>query len=39
MSVAEVSVAVGYTDMGYFSRLFRKYVGQSPREYKKMLDK
>ena len=25
--------------MGYFSRLFRKYVGQSPREYKKMLDK
>lgn len=39
MSVAEVSVAVGYTDMGYFSRLFRKHVGQSPREYKKMLDK
>ena len=39
MSVAEVSNAVGYTDMGYFSRLFRKYVGQSPREYKKMLDK
>lgn len=39
MSVAEVSIAVGYTDMGYFSRLFRKYVGQSPREYKKMLDK
>ncbi len=39
ISVAEVSNAVGYTDMGYFSRLFRKYVGQSPREYKKMLDK
>lgn len=39
LSVAEVSNAVGYTDVGYFSRLFRKYVGQSPREYKKMLDK
>ncbi len=39
MSVAEVAEAVGIPDFGYFSKLFKKYVEVSPREYKKMLDK
>lgn len=39
MPVAEVAQAVGYEDFSYFSRLFRRYVGQSPREYRKMIDK
>lgn len=39
MPVAEVAQAVGYEDFSYFSRLFRRYVGQSPREYRRMIDK
>ncbi len=39
LSVAEVAELVGVSDFGYFSKLFKKYVGFSPREYKKMLDK
>lgn len=39
MTVAEVAEAVGISDFGYFSKLFKKHVGVSPREYKKMLDK
>ena len=39
MSVAEVAEAVGIPDFGYFSKLFKRHVGVSPREYKKMLDK
>ncbi len=34
MSVADVSTAVGYVDFSYFSKLFSKHVGCSPREYK-----
>lgn len=32
-NVAEVSRAVGYQDPNYFSKAFRKHVGQSPRQY------
>ena len=39
LSVADVSSAVGIPDFGYFSKLFRRFVGVNPREYKKMLDK
>ena len=35
MSVGEISAAVGYSDMLYFSRCFRKYSGMSPTEYRK----
>ena len=34
MSVSEVSTAVGYQDFSYFSKLFSKIVGISPRTYK-----
>lgn len=33
MSVSEVAVAVGFQDFAYFSRLFRRQIGCSPREY------
>lgn len=34
-SIAEVASAVGYDNALYFSRLFHKHTGMSPREYKK----
>lgn len=37
MSVSEVSLAVGFQDFAYFSRLFRKQVGCSPRDYCKKI--
>lgn len=35
MSVADISVAVGYDNTSYFHRIFRKYYGMSPKEYRK----
>ena len=35
MTVEEVGVAVGLEDANYFSRMFRKVEGISPREYRK----
>ncbi len=34
LSVSEVAMAVGYTDFSYFSKVFSKNIGCSPREYK-----
>ena len=34
MSVSEVALMVGYSDFSHFSKLFSKYIGSSPREYK-----
>ncbi len=34
-SVKEISFAVGYTDPLYFSRIFKKATGMSPKEYAK----
>lgn len=34
MSISEVALAVGYQDFSYFSKVFSKIVGTSPREYK-----
>ncbi len=39
LSVAEVAIAVGIQDFSYFIKLFRRYVGVSPREYRKMLER
>lgn len=33
MTVSEVAMAVGYQDFSYFSKLFSKIVGCSPKEY------
>lgn len=32
--IYEISEAVGFDDTGYFSRVFKKYSGMSPKEYK-----
>lgn len=37
LSVGEVAVACGFTDPAYFSRVFRKRVGMSPRIYRRSL--
>lgn len=34
MSVSEVALAVGYQDFSYFSKVFSRQVGQSPRAYR-----
>ena len=33
MNVSEISVFLGYHDPAYFSRVFKKYFGQSPSKY------
>lgn len=35
LSVGEVALQSGYTDLSYFSRLFKKNTGYAPSEYKK----
>ena len=35
LSIKEISFRVGFQDPLYFSRLFKKYMGHSPRDYKK----
>ncbi|MGN0205283.1 MAG: helix-turn-helix domain-containing protein [Coprococcus sp.] len=39
MSVTEVASAVEIDNFGYFFRLFKREIGMSPREYKKMVNK
>lgn len=34
MNVSEISAFLGYHDPAYFSRVFKKYFGQSPSKYK-----
>jgi transcriptional regulator GlxA family with amidase domain len=34
LTIAEVALAVGYTDSGYFCRLFKESMKQTPREYR-----
>lgn len=38
-SITEISDAVGYENALYFSRLFKKYTGMTPTEYKKANNK
>ncbi len=37
MNITEVAEAVGYDDIYYFSRLFKKHHGASPRHYRRRL--
>ena len=34
LSIEEISEKMGFNSASYFRRIFRKYVGKSPREYK-----
>ena len=36
LSVQDVAEQVGYRDLKYFSRLFKKLTGVSPSDYKKL---
>jgi len=38
-SINEISKIVGYDNQLYFSRLFHKWKGYSPREYRKLRNK
>lgn len=35
-TVEDISYAVGYSDIKYFSRLFKKYMGVTPTEFRKL---
>lgn len=37
LPIQEIAARCGITDSNYFSRLFRKYCGQTPREYRNIL--
>ena len=34
LSIAQISLTVGYADAHFFSKLFKKYVGLSPKQYR-----
>ena len=36
-SITEIAMEVGFDDSNYFSRIFKKQMGMSPREYKKTI--
>ncbi|MFQ8730023.1 MAG: helix-turn-helix domain-containing protein [Enterocloster bolteae] len=36
LSVNEISYSVGFQDARYFSKLFKKYVGITPKDYRKI---
>ena len=37
MQIKEIAYSIGYRDEFYFTRMFRKYYGEAPREYRKKL--
>ncbi|MGA0556641.1 helix-turn-helix domain-containing protein [Larkinella sp. VNQ87] len=39
LSVSEIAAQVGLEDPSYFTRLFRKYEGQTPTEFRRMIEK
>ena len=39
LNIKEIASAVGYEDPGYFTRLFRKSTGRTPREHRRQLRK
>ncbi|MDJ1481774.1 chromate resistance protein [Cytophagaceae bacterium YF14B1] len=38
-SLAEIAYLTGFSDQSHFTRIFRKYTGQSPAEYRKRINK
>ena len=37
LSIAQVAATVGYNDFGYFTKIFKKHIGHTPSEYRKMM--
>lgn len=38
VSISEISFAIGFDDPSYFGRFFKKHTGQTPTQFRKMLD-
>jgi AraC-like DNA-binding protein len=38
LTVAQIAARVGYEDPYYFSRLFSRHIGQSPRSYRREIE-
>jgi two-component system response regulator YesN len=36
MSISEIADVTGFEDSNYFSRMFRQFTGNSPRDYRKI---
>ena len=36
LSISKIAETIGYTDSLYFSKLFKKHVGCSPKKYREM---
>ena len=39
LSIQEISFEVGYSDQGYLTRVFKKHLGQTPKEYRGLVRK
>ncbi|WP_143095188.1 AraC family transcriptional regulator [Pseudarcicella hirudinis] len=39
LTINEIAIEVGHYDQSYFSRLFKKYEGVTPQEFRKMIEK
>ena len=37
-SVGEIALSCGFTDIPHFTKIFKKYVGKTPGEYRKNID-
>lgn len=38
LDIGEIAIALGFDDLSYFSRFFKKNTGIAPREYRQMID-
>ncbi len=39
LSINQIATEIGFSDPSYFSRLFRKYEGQTPSQFREMIEK
>ncbi len=39
MNISEIAVKVGFSDVNYFSRVFKRYTGMTPSEYRRRKNK
>lgn len=38
ISISEISFVIGFEDPSYFGRFFKKQTGQTPTEYRRIID-
>lgn len=39
MKIGEISASVGFNDMRYFAKIFKKYMGVTPSDYRNISEK